>query len=34
VNGQLVVDGGRITDARPGRPILGPGYRPRAVSRK
>jgi N-acyl-D-amino-acid deacylase len=27
VNGQLVVDGGRITSARPGRPILGPGYR-------
>ena len=27
VNGQLVVDGGRITDARPGRPIKGPGYR-------
>jgi dihydroorotase/N-acyl-D-amino-acid deacylase len=25
VNGQLVVDGGKITDARPGRPILGPG---------
>lgn len=30
VNGQLVVDGGRITDARPGRPILGPGTRPRS----
>jgi len=27
VNGQLVVDGGRITDARPGRALLGPGYR-------
>ncbi|RPI99550.1 MAG: D-aminoacylase, partial [Candidatus Aminicenantes bacterium] len=27
VNGELVVDGGRITDARPGRPILGPGVR-------
>jgi len=27
VNGQLVVDGGRITDARPGRPLLGPGAR-------
>jgi dihydroorotase/N-acyl-D-amino-acid deacylase len=27
VNGQLVVDGGRITDARPGRPLFGPGYR-------
>jgi N-acyl-D-amino-acid deacylase len=26
VNGQLVVDGGKITSARPGRPILGPGY--------
>lgn len=30
VNGQLVVDGGRITDARPGRPILGPGTRARS----
>jgi N-acyl-D-amino-acid deacylase len=28
VNGQLVVDGGKITDARPGRPLLGPGTRP------
>jgi N-acyl-D-amino-acid deacylase len=28
VNGQLVVDGGKITSARPGRPLLGPGYRP------
>jgi N-acyl-D-amino-acid deacylase len=27
VNGELVVDGGRITDARPGRPLLGPGVR-------
>jgi N-acyl-D-amino-acid deacylase len=27
VNGQLVVDGGRITGARPGRPLLGPGAR-------
>jgi N-acyl-D-amino-acid deacylase len=27
VNGKLVVDGGRITDARPGRALLGPGYR-------
>ncbi len=26
VNGQLVVDDGRITAARPGRPLLGPGY--------
>jgi dihydroorotase/N-acyl-D-amino-acid deacylase len=28
VNGELVVDEGRITDARPGRPLYGPGYRP------
>jgi N-acyl-D-amino-acid deacylase len=28
VNGQLVVDGGKITDARPGRPLYGPGYKP------
>jgi N-acyl-D-amino-acid deacylase len=27
VNGQLVVDGGKITDARPGRPLYGPGYK-------
>ena len=27
VNGQLVVDGGALTAARPGRPLLGPGYR-------
>lgn len=27
VNGQLVVDEGRITEARPGRAILGPGFR-------
>ena len=27
VNGQLVVDGGRITSARPGRALKGPGYR-------
>jgi dihydroorotase/N-acyl-D-amino-acid deacylase len=26
VNGQLVVDGGRITDARPGRALMGPGF--------
>jgi dihydroorotase/N-acyl-D-amino-acid deacylase len=26
VNGRLVVDGGRITDARPGRALRGPGY--------
>jgi N-acyl-D-amino-acid deacylase len=29
VNGQLVVDGGKITAARPGRPLYGPGYEPR-----
>jgi N-acyl-D-amino-acid deacylase len=28
VNGQLVVDEGRLTDARPGRALKGPGYRP------
>ncbi len=27
VNGTLVVDGGKITRARPGRPLLGPGTR-------
>ena len=27
VNGQLVVDDGRITEARPGRVLRGPGYR-------
>jgi N-acyl-D-amino-acid deacylase len=27
VNGKLVVDGGRITDERPGRILRGPGYR-------
>jgi dihydroorotase/N-acyl-D-amino-acid deacylase len=27
VNGQAVVRDGRITDARPGRPLRGPGYR-------
>jgi hypothetical protein len=26
VNGQAVVSGGRITEARPGEPIRGPGY--------
>ncbi|MGH7535846.1 MAG: amidohydrolase family protein, partial [Gemmatimonadales bacterium] len=31
VNGQLVVDGGRITEARPGRPLLGPGYKPQST---
>jgi N-acyl-D-amino-acid deacylase len=29
VNGQLVVEDGRMTDARPGRPLRGPGYRGR-----
>jgi dihydroorotase/N-acyl-D-amino-acid deacylase len=28
VNGRLVVDQGRITRERPGRPLYGPGYRP------
>ena len=27
VNGEAVVSDGRITDARPGRPLRGPGYR-------
>jgi N-acyl-D-amino-acid deacylase len=27
VNGQLVVDAGKITAARPGRPLYGPGYK-------
>src|SRR5262249_32496978 len=27
VNGQLVVDGGKITAARPGRALMGPGYK-------
>jgi len=27
VNGELVIDGGKITEARPGRPLFGPGYR-------
>ncbi len=27
VNGQLVVDGGKLTMARPGKPVLGPGTR-------
>ena len=27
VNGQLVVDGGGITKARPGRVLRGPGYK-------
>ncbi len=29
VNGQLVVDGGAISSARPGRPLRGPGFRVR-----
>jgi N-acyl-D-amino-acid deacylase len=29
VNGQLVVDDGKLTAARPGRPLYGPGYRGR-----
>ena len=28
VNGRLAVDDGKITDARPGRILYGPGYRP------
>jgi dihydroorotase/N-acyl-D-amino-acid deacylase len=31
VNGQLVVDDGRITNARPGRALKGPGYREQAI---
>jgi N-acyl-D-amino-acid deacylase len=31
VNGQLVVDGGKITAARPGRPLYGPGFKPRRL---
>ncbi len=27
VNGEFVIDEGRMTDARPGRPVYGPGYR-------
>jgi hypothetical protein len=30
VNGEFVVDDGRITLARPGRPLRGPGYKRRA----
>jgi N-acyl-D-amino-acid deacylase len=33
VNGQLVVDDGRITEARPGRPLRGPGYEGAGTSR-
>jgi N-acyl-D-aspartate/D-glutamate deacylase len=29
VNGEVVVDEGRITEARPGMAIRGPGYRVR-----
>jgi N-acyl-D-amino-acid deacylase len=29
VNGQAVIKDGAITDARPGRPLRGPGYRPK-----
>lgn len=29
VNGQLVVDGGKITAARPGRALRGPGWKPK-----
>ena len=29
VNGQAVVKDAAITDARPGRPLRGPGYRPK-----
>jgi N-acyl-D-amino-acid deacylase len=29
VNGRAIVDNGRITAERPGRPLRGPGYRPR-----
>src|SRR4029453_11231069 len=31
VNGQAVVKDGAITDARPGRPLRGPGYRPKPL---
>lgn len=27
VNGEFVLDGGKITDKRPGRVLRGPGYR-------
>jgi hypothetical protein len=29
INGQLVVDEGKITNARPGRILRGPGYKPK-----
>ena len=32
VNGVAVIDGGEHTGARPGKPIRGPGYKPRGVS--
>ncbi len=35
VNGEFVIDEGRITEARPGRPLRGPGYRgTRAIGRR
>jgi N-acyl-D-aspartate/D-glutamate deacylase len=35
VNGEFVVDEGHITNARPGRPLRGPGYRgTRATGRR
>jgi N-acyl-D-amino-acid deacylase len=34
VNGRPVVDDGRITDERPGRPLRGPGYRRGQESRR
>jgi dihydroorotase/N-acyl-D-amino-acid deacylase len=33
VNGRAVLDEGRITAERPGRPLRGPGFRPRAAAR-
>ncbi len=30
VNGQVALEGGQLTDARPGRVLRGPGYRPTA----
>ncbi len=32
VNGKAVVRDGKITDERPGRPLRGPGYRPRPAA--
>jgi dihydroorotase/N-acyl-D-amino-acid deacylase len=34
VNGQLVVDKGEITPARPGRALMGPDYRPRKMPQR